>query len=214
MTAATPTPSAPLFGPPPDGAGTRTRIRHAAARLFARQGYAGTGLKQVATEAAAPFGSIYHFFPGGKDALAEDTIRTSGPQFMALVLGLLDERDDPVDAVVHAFDSAARDLVAGDYADGCPVATMALDVVDTRPALRAAAADVFADWLEGGTAWFARHVDADRARDLALAMVMLTEGAFLLARTTRDPEPLRAAGRSTAALLEAALAASGRRPAG
>jgi AcrR family transcriptional regulator len=204
MAAATPSNPPPLLTEPPAGAGTRTRIRHAAARLFARRGYAGTGLKQIATEASAPFGSIYHFFPGGKDALAEDMIRTTGPQFMALVLGLLEERDDPVDAVVHAFDSAARDLVANDYADGCPVATMALDVADTNEALRGAAADVFAAWVEGGTAWFSRHVAPERAHELALAMVMLVEGAFLLARTTRDPEPMRSAGRTLAAQVAAA----------
>jgi AcrR family transcriptional regulator len=204
MAAATPSNPPPLLADPPPGSGTRARIRHAAARLFARRGYAGTGLKQVATDASAPFGSIYHFFPGGKDALAEDMIRTTGPQFMALVLGLLEEHDDPVDAVVHAFDSAARDLVASGYADGCPVATMALDVVDTNETLRGAAADVFAEWIDGGTAWFSRYVSPDRARDLASAMVMLVEGAFLLGRTSRDPEPLRAAGRSMATLLAAA----------
>ncbi|WP_455410071.1 TetR/AcrR family transcriptional regulator [Streptomyces hiroshimensis] len=34
--------------------------------LFRRNGYSGTGLKRIAAEADAPFGSIYHFFPGGK----------------------------------------------------------------------------------------------------------------------------------------------------
>ncbi|CAM3449963.1 TetR/AcrR family transcriptional regulator [Isoptericola cucumis] len=212
MSAATPSNHPPLLAEAPAGADTRTRIRHAAARLFARRGYAGTGLKQVATDAAAPFGSIYHFFPGGKDALAEDMIRTTGPQFMALVLGLLEERADPVEAVVHAFDSAAEELVADSYADGCPVATMALDVADTNEPLRRAAADVFAEWLDGGTAWFSRHVARDRARDLALAMIMLTEGAFLLGRTTRDPGPLRAAGRTMGTLVQSALDATPRGP--
>ncbi|NUP79943.1 MAG: TetR/AcrR family transcriptional regulator, partial [Nonomuraea sp.] len=43
---------------------TRTRIQNAATMLFRRNGYPGTGLKRIATEADAPFGSIYHFFPG------------------------------------------------------------------------------------------------------------------------------------------------------
>jgi AcrR family transcriptional regulator len=188
-----------------DAPDTRTRIRRAAAAQFARRGYAGTGLKQIATEAPAPFGSIYHFFPGGKDDLAEDMIRTTGPQFMRLVLGVLAERDDPVEAVEHTFAAAARDLAANDYADGCPIATMALDVASTNDRLRAAAADVFEEWTDGGIAWFARWTgDAARAADLARTMIMITEGAFLLSRTTRDPEPLHAAGRSMAALLRAA----------
>ncbi len=44
---------------------TKERILDSTAELFRRQGYAGTGMKQIAAEAAAPFGSVYHFFPGG-----------------------------------------------------------------------------------------------------------------------------------------------------
>jgi AcrR family transcriptional regulator len=46
-------------------AGTKERIVGTTGELFRRQGYTGTGLKQIVAEAAAPFGSIYHFFPGG-----------------------------------------------------------------------------------------------------------------------------------------------------
>ena len=63
---------------------TRDRILYASAELFRRQGYAGTGLKQIATEARAPFGSLYHFFPGGKEQLADDVLRTGGRFFLAL----------------------------------------------------------------------------------------------------------------------------------
>ena len=47
---------------------TRDRIVQASAELFRRQGYAATGVKQIVTDAQAPFGSLYHFFPGGKEA--------------------------------------------------------------------------------------------------------------------------------------------------
>ena len=38
----------------------------------------GTGVKQIVAEAGAPFGSLYHFFPGGKEELGAETIRRSG----------------------------------------------------------------------------------------------------------------------------------------
>jgi hypothetical protein len=40
-------------------------------------------------------------------------------------------------------------------------------------------------------------------RDLAISLIMLLEGAFLLARAARDPGPLHIAGRSMATLLRA-----------
>jgi AcrR family transcriptional regulator len=56
-------------------AATKQRIVDATAECFRRQGYAGTGLKQIATEADAAFGSLYHFFPGGKEELGGEVIR-------------------------------------------------------------------------------------------------------------------------------------------
>ena len=53
-------------------AGTRERILGVSAEIFRRQGYEGTGLKQIVTAAKVPFGSLYHFFPGGKEQLGAE----------------------------------------------------------------------------------------------------------------------------------------------
>jgi AcrR family transcriptional regulator len=57
---------------------TRQRIVETTAELFRRQGYNATGIKRIVTDAKAPFGSIYHFFPGGKEQLGAEVIRASG----------------------------------------------------------------------------------------------------------------------------------------
>ncbi|MEU3597645.1 TetR/AcrR family transcriptional regulator [Streptomyces sp. NPDC006798] len=186
---------------------TRARIRGAATVLFRRHGYAATGLKRVATEAEAPFGSIYHFFPGGKQQLAEDMIRTSGPAYGRMVLTLLNAVPDPAESLVHAFDAAGADLASTDYADACPIGTMALEVASSNEVLRTATAEVFDEWTESAARWFGRWVDDPaEARSLARSMIMMLEGAFMLSRAARDPEPLRVAGRSMAELLRAAVA--------
>jgi AcrR family transcriptional regulator len=184
---------------------TRTRIRQAAAVLFRRHGYSATGLKRIATESGAPFGSIYHFFPGGKEQLAEDIIRTSGPQYMQMVLALLDSVPDPLESLANAFRVAADDLAATSYADACPIATVALEVASSNEALRVATTEVFDEWIAGGTEWFARWVpDREVARHLAYSMIMILEGAFVLSRAARDPGPLHVAGRSMVELARAA----------
>ena len=63
---------------------TRERILDAGAELFRRQGYAGTGLKQLVARADAPFGSLYHHFPGGKDELTAEVIRRSAGFYLDL----------------------------------------------------------------------------------------------------------------------------------
>ncbi|MEV7794609.1 TetR/AcrR family transcriptional regulator [Streptomyces sp. NPDC087512] len=189
---------------------TRARIQGAATVLFRRHGYSATGLKRIAAEAEAPFGSIYHFYPGGKRQLAEDMIRTSGPEYGRMVLALLDSVPDPAESLVHAFEAAAADLAAADYADACPIGTVALEVASSDETLRAATAEVFEQWVEAAARWFGRWVaDPEAARSLACSMIMMLEGAFMLSRAARDPEPLRVAGRSMAALLRTAVAQAG-----
>jgi AcrR family transcriptional regulator len=189
---------------------TRIRIREAASSLFRRGGYSGTSLKRIAAESAAPFGSIYHFFPGGKEELAEHAIRTSGVAYGQLVMSLLESVSDPLDALQHAFEVAAADLEDTDYADACPIAAVALEVASSNETLRIATADVFTGWVDASTAWFSRWIpDAATARRLAQTLIMLIEGAFLLSRALRDREPLLAAGRSMVTLTRTALAEPG-----
>ena len=45
---------------------TKERLLVTGERLFRVQGYSGTGLKQLAQEAEAPWSSMYHCLPPGK----------------------------------------------------------------------------------------------------------------------------------------------------
>lgn len=187
---------------------TRERIISASAELFRHQGLTGTGMKQIVGQAAAPYGSIYHFFPGGKDELAEEVIRTSGAAYQQMVLAILESVTEPLESLTHTFGVAAEELVASDYADACPIATIALEVASSNEPLRIATAEVFDAWVNAGTEWFGRWIpDPATARWLAQSMIMLLEGAFILSRAARDPEPLHAAGRAVVELARPHIAA-------
>jgi AcrR family transcriptional regulator len=173
---------------------TRDRILFATAELFRRQGYNGTGLKQVVAEADAPFGSLYHHFPGGKAELGDEVIRKAGAFFQALVTAVYDEEAAPEDAIRAVFTGAGETLVATDYEDACPIATVALEVASTDDRLRQATADVFDEWVVALTE---RLGD----RDQALAVIAALEGAFVLCRASRSTEPMQAAGAMAASLV-------------
>src|SRR2546423_6215881 len=131
---------------------TRDRILDVTADLFRRYGYTGTGLKQIVAEANAPFGSLYHHFPGGKQELGAEVIRRSGRMYYELFEAIADAAPDPVTAISDFFTGAAEVLRATDYADACPIATVALEVASTSEPLRAATADVFESWIAGASA--------------------------------------------------------------
>lgn len=186
--------------------GTKERIVSASADLFRRQGYSATGVKQIVTAAQAPFGSLYHFFPGGKQQLGADVIRWSGAMYGQLLPAVFDPAPDAVTAVRDFFAGAAEHLRETDYADACPIATVALEVSSTSEPLRQACADVFDGWISSGTERFvAAGLSEDIARELAISMIAALEGAFVLARALRSTEPLDVAGRLVAEALEAAL---------
>ena len=194
------------MAPNPKAGNTKSRILDATAELFMRYGYTGTGLKQIVAEANAPFGSLYHHFPGGKQELGVEVIHRSGAMYLELVMGVVDAAPDPVSGVRDCFSGAAEVLRATDYADACPIETIALEVASSNEPLREATAQVFESWIVGASARFrAAGVDEQSARELAIMLITLLEGAFVLCRASRTTEALEAAGETAATVVEAAL---------
>jgi AcrR family transcriptional regulator len=194
---------------------TRERILTATGELFRRQGYHGTSVKQVTTAAQAPFGSLYHSFPGGKEELAEAVITTSGRAYGELFELIYDAAADPASAISDFFDGAAAVLEETGYVDACPVGTVALEVASTNDRLRRATAGVFAGWTESAASRLAAAgIARADAEDLATTLVAAVEGGFMLSRAARSPEPMRTAGRLMRRLVESALAGAtgARRP--
>jgi AcrR family transcriptional regulator len=190
---------------------TRDRILETSAELFRRQGYAATGVKQIVTAAQAPFGSVYHFFPGGKEQLGAEAIRVSGALYEQLIPAVFDHAPDPVTGVRDFFRLAGEHLRETDYVDACPIATIALEISSTSETLRIACAEVFESWIAAGTARFEQAgLSAKKSRELTIAMLNALEGAFVLARAGRTTEPLRVAGELVAAAVETALGEAGR----
>jgi len=106
---------------------TKDRIVTTSAELFRRQGYNATGIKQIVDEARAPFGSIYHFFPGGKEQLGDEVIRQAGRFYFHLFEAIFDAAPDLATATSDFFAGAAETLRVTGYADACPIATVALE---------------------------------------------------------------------------------------
>ncbi len=186
---------------------TRDRILTTSAELFRRQGYAATGVKQIVTEAQAPFGSLYHFFPGGKEQLGAEAILVSGRLYELLIPAIFDPAPDLPSAVRAFFAGAGAHLEETDYADACPIATIALEVSSASEPLREACATVFERWIAAGCERFeAGGLTSERGREMTITMLCALEGAFILARAQRTTEPLAIAGELAAKAVQAALA--------
>jgi AcrR family transcriptional regulator len=176
---------------------TRDRLVGATADLFRVGGFHATSVKAIVERAEAPFGSMYHHFPGGKDELGAAAISASGRAYGDLIdLFFGDDVTDLADATEAFFVGAAWTLTETDYADACPIATVALEVASTNERLRTAASAAFDDWVGRATTRFIQHgISPEDAPGLARVVIMLLEGAFLLCRTGRTTEPMADAQR-------------------
>lgn len=190
---------------------TRDRIIVATNELFRRHGYNGTSLSQISEAADATTGSIYHFFPGGKEALAVAVVETTGAVYRELFESIAAEAEDPAAAYVDFFAGAALVLEESDFIDPCPIGTIAREVANTSEPLREAARGAFDSWIAAAQDHLAgAGIPTDVAKELATVFVSTVEGMFVLSRTQRTTVPLAAAGRHLAALVEQAMEAAPR----
>lgn len=174
--------------------------------LFRRQGYNGTSLSQVTEAAGAPTGSLYHHFKGGKDELTAAVLEESGTAYGQLLEAIWDAEPDPVAAVSAFFEGAAVVLEESDFIDPCPIGTVAREVASTNDALRQAALGAFQEWSAAvRVRLITAGIGPAEADELSVALVAAIEGGFVLGRTARDADLLRATGRRMATMLRAEL---------
>jgi TetR/AcrR family transcriptional repressor of lmrAB and yxaGH operons len=98
---------------------------------------------------------------------------------------------DPREAVAAMFSGEARILRSSGFRNGCPIASVALDVASTTDKVRKPCADVFASWIDVLADGIAASGAAEElATDLATYILAALEGAIILSRTSRTVRPL------------------------
>ena len=178
-----------------------------AARLLRRQGYAATGWRQVVADSETPWGSQAHHFPGGKEQLVAESLTFAAGRYERLLKAGLDGTH-PADFVATWAELAAAELEASGWADGCPVATVTLEMAHQSETVAAACGRALGGWLEALTVPIAaRGVPDAEARDLATLVIAAIEGGLILARAQRNGGPLRTVGGELSSLLRARVPA-------
>lgn len=151
------------------------------AEVFRKHGYEGASLALISEATGLGKGSLYNFFPGGKEEMAAAVLADVDTWFERNVfLPLCDEADAEkaistmLDAVDAYFRSGRRI---------CLVGAFALDDVRSRFSERIR--DYFARWVEALAAALARAGRKD-APALAEEAVSLVQGAIVLSRALDD----------------------------
>ncbi len=163
-----------------------------AMRLFRRQGYASTGLQQILAESGAPKGSLYHYFPGGKEALGEAAVTLAGELIGEMLRGLAEKHPDHPKAFVAGYCKVmAGWMKESGFRSGCPIATTILETVPGSAAMTAVGAGVLDAWIEIIAGVFTASGSRRReARSRAQLLLATMEGALILARVRGSARPI------------------------
>jgi TetR/AcrR family transcriptional regulator, lmrAB and yxaGH operons repressor len=177
---------------------TRDRIINAATRLFQLQGYHATGLNQILRESNAPKGSLYYYFPKGKEELALECINLTNVFVEKTVRDGLAEINDPVESIKKSIEKIADNSNSEKdekhsikSTKKVSVNLIALETYANNETLRKACESAYNAWqkvyteklLEGG-------FNQEKAETLGMVIQSMVEGAIIMSLTTNSDAPI------------------------
>ncbi|MEM7532067.1 MAG: TetR/AcrR family transcriptional regulator [Chloroflexota bacterium] len=182
---------------------TRQKIITTTASLLERQGYHATGLNQIVKESDTPRGSLYYYFPKGKEELASEAVTERMQEMADQSRRLLSRIEDPVEAIHTMIMDMSRHMAQQGCCTGAPIAAVALEASNTSERIRKACAegyqglqDVLAAKLVMG------GFPAAKAASLSITINAAIEGAMILCRTQQNAQVLADVADSMKTLLE------------
>ena len=156
----------------------------ALAEVFREHGYEGASLALIGKATGLGKGSLYHFFPNGKEEMLQAVLVEIERWFEDSVYSPLRDGDDADAAITAMLDETAKYFRSGRRV--CLVGALA--VTNTRDLFAQAIRGYFVAWVDALQAALVRQGrDAEQARLLSEDAVLAIQGAIILSRALDDP---------------------------
>ena len=181
----------------------REQIIEATGRLLEAQGYHATGLNEIVAQSGAPKGSLYYYFPGGKEEMAAEAVARAGERLAQRIETNLGGDEPPAEAVRQFVRRIADGVEASGFRAGGPLLAVAMETVTDSERLNLACRRAYERLQQA----FARRFEdggcsAERAAQLATFVTAAIEGGIILSRTNHSGEALRCVAQELGAWLE------------
>ncbi len=180
----------------------RELILQTTCTLLEKQGYHGTGLNEIVKESGSPKGSLYHYFPEGKDQITAEAVLQSGRQTAERIRTELSKHENSALAVSSFIENIATHVELSQFAAGSPLTAVAMETATKSERINAACKEAY-DLLQNAfiEKFISNHMSAEHAQAMATFIVAAIEGGIILSRTEHDSEPLRVVARQIKTLL-------------
>jgi AcrR family transcriptional regulator len=153
------------------------------AEVFRKHGYEGASLSLIGEATGLGKGSLYHFFPGGKEEMAADVIAHIDGWFETNVFVPLQDAHDPQAGIERMLEATDRYFQSGRRV--CLIGAFALD--DARNHFARQISSYFGRWVTHLAEALKRAGHSQpEATALAEETVALIQGALTLARAFDD----------------------------
>lgn len=171
----------------------RDQIIDTTCQLMEKQGYHATGLNQILAESSAPKGSLYYYFPDGKEGLAVEAVERTSASILSRIQESMAAHDDAAEAVRQFILTLAFHVEASGFQAGGPITTIALESASTNERLTAVCQQAYQSWQNAvENKLRASNFAPDRAQRLAALIISAIEGGIILSRTEHQQRPLQA----------------------
>lgn len=162
----------------------RADVLPALAEVFREHGFEGASLSLIGQRTKLGKGSLYHFFPGGKEEMASAVLDEIDDWFKTNVFKPLREVADPRCAIAGMLQSVDDYFRSGRRV--CLIGAFALG--DARDRFAKQIRSYFAAWNNAlAEALMRLGKDDESARSLAEETLAAIQGGLVLARALNDP---------------------------
>jgi len=165
--------------------------------IISRQGFNSTGIEAILKKANVPKGSFYHYFSSKKDFGLQVLDRFASGIDRIFVSFLEDQSLSPVTRLRNCIESLAARFEDNNCSIGCLVANMGQELADQDEEFREKLAAIFTTWcghFEKCLREAMEHGEIPNDTSPAhTAKFFLSgfEGALLVSKVLKSPEPLR-----------------------
>ncbi|HEY3145408.1 MAG TPA: TetR/AcrR family transcriptional regulator [Dongiaceae bacterium] len=162
----------------------RADVLPALGEVFREHGFEGASLSVIGERTGLGKGSLYHFFPGGKEEMAAAVLTEIDGWFATHIFKPLKEDADAARAIRHMFGAVEEYFRSGRRV--CLVGALALN--ESRDLFAPRIRGYFAAWAEAlaGALIRAGH-GRKKANARAEEALALIQGGLVLARAMHDP---------------------------
>src|ERR1700748_2860469 len=108
----------------PQRSDARQRMVQAAEQLIRERGYHATAISDILERSAAPRGSVYFHFPGGKTQLAVEAAEAHAHEHAGPIAQAAEQADSAAGLIEAYLDLGRDGMVASGYSRGCGIAPL------------------------------------------------------------------------------------------